>query len=139
MGSQSSAASAADSNPLRRMRKKELLNQYYGIELPPQAPPVVMPAASNGPMMEPPPPPANHNFSSSTSSSSSNNRMAISIKMPKAVASVTSVPTRADYQQQLEANLERKRKRLGDLGLSDSSDKGKKKRGRTAKNSEEDT
>ena len=61
------------------------------------------------------------------------------IKMPKAVASVTSVPTRADYQQQLEANLERKRKRLGDLGLSDSSDKGKKKKGRNAKNSEEDT
>ena len=111
--SQSSAASAADSNPLRRMRKKELLNQYYGIELPPQAPPVPLPA-SNGPMMEPPPPPvANHNSSTSTSSSHQRDRMAISIKMPKAVASVTSVPTRADYQQQLEANLERKRKREG--------------------------
>jgi hypothetical protein len=35
------------------------------------------------------------------------------IKMPKAVASVTSVPTRADYQQQLEANMERMRKRGG--------------------------
>ena len=97
-----------------RMRKKELLNQYYGIELPPQAPPVPLPAASNGPMMEPPPPPAaNHNSSTSTSSSHQRDRMAISIKMPKAVASVTSVPTRADYQQQLEANLERKRKREG--------------------------
>merc|ERR1719411_562707 len=65
--------------------------------------------------MEPPPPPTNHNLSTSTStsSSSSNNRMVIGIKMPKAVASVTSVPTRADYQQQLEANLERKRKREG--------------------------
>ena len=65
------------------------------------------------------------------------------IKMPKAVASVTSVPTRADYQQQLEANLERKRKRLGDLGLTSgsmtSSDKGKKKGRRGAKNSEEDS
>jgi len=63
--------------------------------------------------------------------------------MPKAVASVTSVPTRADYQQQLEANLERKRKRLGDLGLTSgsmtSSDKGKKKGRRGAKNSEEDS
>ena len=49
--SHSSAASAADSNPLRRMRKKELLNQYYGIELPPQAPPVALPA-SNGPLMD---------------------------------------------------------------------------------------
>merc|ERR550532_3259317 len=105
------------------MRKKELLNQYYGIELPPQAPPVPLPA-SNGPMMEPPPAPVNDTStsnsnpnttttSSSSSSSSSKYRMPISIKMPKAVASVTSVPTRADYQQQLEANLERKRKREG--------------------------
>ena len=61
------------------------------------------------------------------------------IKMPKAVASVTSVPTRADYQQQLEANLERKRKRLGDLGLESGGDKKKGKKGRNAKNSEEDT
>ena len=111
--SQNCAASAGDSNPLRRMRKKELLSQYYGIELPPQppqvpqAPPVSLPA-SNGPLMEPPPPPTSH-----STNSSSNNRMVIGIKMPKAVASVTSVPTRADYQQQLEANLERKRKREG--------------------------
>ena len=67
------------------------------------------------------------------------------IKMPKAVASVTSVPTRADYQSQLEANLERKRKReKGDLGLKNDSasskfmDKGKKKRGRGAKNADDD-
>ena len=109
--SSAAAASAADSNPLRRMRKKELLNQYYGIELPPQAPPVPLPASNGPPMMEPPPPAAIH--SSSSPSSSSKYRMPISIKMPKAVASVTSVPTRADYQQQLEANLERKRKREG--------------------------
>merc|ERR1719225_1365623 len=70
-----------------RSRKKELLNQYYGIELP--LPPPAAPAA----MQQPP--------------------VSNIIKMPKAVASVTSVPTRADYQQQLEANLERKRKREG--------------------------
>ena len=51
--------------------------------------------------------------------------------MPKAVASVTSVPTRADYQQQLEANLERKRKReKGEHGheaaIPDKGKKGKK-------------
>merc|ERR1712129_374331 len=55
------------------------------------------------------------------------------IKMPKAVASVTSVPTRADYQQQLEANLERKRKREKgehghELALPDKGKKGKKGR-----------
>ena len=69
------------------------------------------------------------------------------IKMPKAVASVTSVPTRADYQSQLEANLERKRKR--DKCLSDANkpyensfnkflDKGgKKKKGRGKQNEED--
>merc|ERR1712038_1633430 len=88
-------SSVADSNPLRRMRKKELLNQYYGIE-------TVVPvseAGTNGPAlaalpeaavpeMVPYRPPIRN-----------------IIKMPKAVASVTSVPTRADYQSQLEANL----------------------------------
>merc|ERR1712223_1117753 len=53
------------------------------------------------------------------------------IKMPKAVASVTSVPTRADYQSQLEANLERKRKREGKedtkKGKGSKSSKGNKK------------
>ena len=46
------------------------------------------------------------------------------IKMPKAVASITSVPTRADYQPQLEANMERKRKREG---KEDPKSKGQKK------------
>jgi len=64
--------------------------------------------------------------------------------MPKAVASVTSVPTRADYQQQLEANLERKRKREGGDSKTDSislkgMDKGKRKRGRGAKTGDEDS
>merc|ERR1719323_2514940 len=48
------------------------------------------------------------------------------IKMPKAVASVTSVPTRADYQSQLEANLERKRKREGKEPLPGKGKKGGK-------------
>jgi len=68
------------------------------------------------------------------------------IKMPKAVASVTSVPTRADYQQQLEANLERKRKRekgetKNDLGgpQPEVGGKGKRKRGRGAKTVDEDS
>jgi len=46
--------------------------------------------------------------------------------MPKAVASVTSVPTRADYQSQLEANLERKRKREGKEPLPGKGKKGGK-------------
>jgi len=48
------------------------------------------------------------------------------IKMPKAVASVTSVPTRADYQSQLEANMERKRKREGKEPLPNKGKKGGK-------------
>merc|ERR1712173_154160 len=42
-------SSVVDSNPLRRMRKKELLNQYYGIE-------TVVPvseAGTNGPGLAP--------------------------------------------------------------------------------------
>ena len=103
-----------------RSRKKELLNQYYGIELP--LPPPAAPAAmqqlpvSNGPgasVLEakaplPPAPPPTKPTSHLREPPVRN-----IIKMPKAVASVTSVPTRADYQQQLEANLERKRKREG--------------------------
>lgn len=48
------------------------------------------------------------------------------IKMPKAVASVTSVPTRADYQSQLEANMERKRRREGKDPIDPRDKKGKK-------------
>merc|ERR1712223_1493909 len=39
--------SVVDSNPLRRMRKKELLNQYYGIEIPVP----VSEAGTNGPAL----------------------------------------------------------------------------------------
>jgi hypothetical protein len=67
--------------------------------------------------------------------------------MPKAVASVTSVPTRADYQSQLEAYTERKRKR--EKCLSDANqpyensvnkfpDKGGKKKKGKGKQNEDD-
>jgi hypothetical protein len=125
-GSASSAAAAASvvDIHMRRMRKKELLNSYLGIE----APPVPLAAAaavlSNGPV-------SSHYHHTSEVASREPVRMNI-IKMPKAVASVTSVPTRADYQSQLEANLERKRKREGkeDLGKAKGQKKGKGKQGR---------
>jgi hypothetical protein len=88
-------SSVVDSNPLRRMRKKELLNQYYGIE-------TVVPvseAGSNGPGLAPLPEvpvpdmvpyraPVKMNIMREPP-------IRNIIKMPKAVASVTSVPTRA--------------------------------------------
>merc|ERR1712223_2088063 len=103
-----------------RMRKKELLNQYYGQDL--------YPAPVNGPSSAPVPPSmgsqSHTNMSGlpssmlpTSSSTSHQYQRPVSFKMPKAVASVISVPTRADYQTQLEANLERKRKR--DKGLAD--------------------
>merc|ERR1711956_91864 len=127
------------------MGKKALLNQYYGHEV--YAAPAA-PAPSNGPTS------SSASAASSIAQSGSQQSMLSNseyvtypersnptvsdreqpqpqrpvIKMPKAVASVTSVPTRADYQQQLEANLERKRKRLGDLGLESGGDKKKGKK-----------
>ena len=101
-----------------RSRKKELLNQYYGIELPlpPPAAPLASLPVTNGPwasvveVTAPPPPTAPP---AKPTSHLREPPVRNIIKMPKAVASVTSVPTRADYQQQLEANMERKRKREG--------------------------
>lgn len=118
--SSAAAASVVDIH-MRRMRKKELLNSYLGIEAPVQAPTVVQ---ANGPLLS-------HYQTEAVASTREPVRMNI-IKMPKAVASVTSVPTRADYQSQLEANLERKRKREGkeDLGKVKGQKKGKGKQGR---------
>jgi hypothetical protein len=101
------------------MRKKELLNSYLGIEAPVQVP--LAAVLANGPM----------SYQPEVATTREPVRMNI-IKMPKAVASVTSVPTRADYQSQLEANLERKRKREGkeDLGKAKGQKKGKGKQGR---------
>jgi hypothetical protein len=143
--SSSLAAGTGGINNIRRMRKKELLNQYYGQEY--------SSAPTNGPtsltstvssMLEalasnPPP--------MTSMSSAPPQPVRNIIKMPKAVASVTSVPTRADYQSQLEANLERKRKR--DKYLSDANKPyenafnkfaekgGKKKKGRGKQNEED--
>lgn len=104
----------------RRMRKKELLNSYFGIETPAQPAPQTHPVA-NGPVYhaETPKEPFKMNI----------------IKIPKAVASVTSVPTRADYQSQMEANMERKRKREG---KEEPKVKGQKKgKGKQNKNEED--
>ncbi|TRY73584.1 hypothetical protein TCAL_03368, partial [Tigriopus californicus] len=127
---QSNFSSASSYNPKPMMRKKVLLNHYYGKEIYPEIP--------NGPVPQPPAVQEEHQPA-----------VRNIIKMPKAVASVTSVPTRADYQPQLEANLERKRKR--DKGLESSNksndrdnDKGKgdkggkKKRGRGSKQHTDD-
>ena len=91
-------------------RKKELLNQYYGIEAPVAPTPA---PATNGPSQIVEPAPISQSIPSTQRSLTREPPVRNIIKMPKAVASVTSVPTRADYQQQLEANLERKRKREG--------------------------
>ena len=119
-------SSVADSNPLRRMRKKELLNQYYGIE-------TVVPvseAGTNGPALAALPEAAVPEMVPYRAPVKMNIMreppIRNIIKMPKAVASVTSVPTRADYQSQLEANLERKRKREGKEPLPGKGKKGGK-------------
>ena len=143
-GLSSSSASGSAMSNIRRMRKKELLNQFFGQEsqyssAPANGPSALTSAVSSmlaamdsnpSPMNSAPPQPVRN-----------------IIKMPKAVASVTSVPTRADYQSQLEANLERKRKRdkcmsdankAYDSSYSKSAEKGgKKKRGR-GKQTDED-
>jgi hypothetical protein len=138
-----STASMPSSNHHRRMRKKELLNQYYGQD--------IYPAPTNGPTASTLP---SNSYDPGPSVVAHHHPVEQPptprpiIKMPKAVASVTSVPTRADYQQQLEANLERKRKReKGDMGLNNdfamsnlgrSGDKGKKKRGRGGRTADDD-
>merc|ERR1719402_546480 len=121
-------AAAADSNPLRRMRKKELLNQYYGIEVQVQPP---TSALTNGPSSVAPPVVTQVN--TSTSSEPAQPPVRNIIKMPKAVASVTSVPTRADYQSQLEANMERKRRREGKDPIDSRGKDGKKGKGKKGK------
>jgi len=143
-GSDGQSGSAV--NHIRRMRKKELLSQYvYGQEY--------CPAPSNGPTSLP-------SAVSSMLAAIDSNPSPMStvssvpplpvrniIKMPKAVASVTSVPTRADYQSQLEAYTERKRKR--EKCLSDANqpyensvnkfpDKGGKKKKGKGKQNEDD-
>ena len=130
---------AGSADPGRiRMRKKELLNSYmFGTELatvPAPAP------ASNGPVeyvqMHRPPPPSHHQPTETPKPKEPGFPVRMNIiKIPKAVASVTSVPTRADYQSQMEANMERKRKREG---KEDPKVKGQKKgKGKQNKNEED--
>ena len=138
----SNATSMSHYKPMNR--KKAILNQYYGQD--------IYSAPTNGPTSGS----ASNSASGGGGGASGNSGSSSSnvpgsydsmgsyagssdpppaprpvIKMPKAVASVTSVPTRADYQQQLEANLERKRKReKGEHGheaaIPDKGKKGKK-------------
>lgn len=79
-------ANVTGTSSLRRMRKKELLRQYWNQDMntdDPAAP--VTPAA---------PPPSRS-----------------SITIPKAVASMTSIPTREDYKALIDANMDKKRKK----------------------------
>merc|ERR1719361_586112 len=114
-------------------RKKELLNQYYGQDIysAPTNGPTSQSTSSTSSSNQQPSMPTSYDQLSSYARSSEPQPPRPVIKMPKAVASVTSVPTRADYQQQLEANLERKRKReKGEHGheaaIPDKGKKGKK-------------
>lgn len=79
-------AAVTGTSSLRRMRKKELLRQYCNQDMNTEYPAApITPAA---------PPPS---------------RSCITI--PKAVASMTSIPTREDYKALIDANMDKKRKK----------------------------
>ncbi|PNF36965.1 hypothetical protein B7P43_G08031 [Cryptotermes secundus] len=89
----SSAASSSGTSNLRRMRKKELLRQYCSQDMNMDDPAggavtgqAVAPTAA---------PPVNRTV----------------ITIPKAVASMTSIPTREDYKAVVDANMEKKRRK----------------------------
>merc|ERR1712083_722343 len=114
----------------------ELLSQYYGIEPAPAPAPAPTPAPAPAPPqthipngVAVPCDPSTQSSEQVRSHTREPVRMNI-IKMPKAVASVTSVPTRADYQSQLEANMERKRRREGKDPIDPRDKKGKKGKGK---------
>lgn len=71
---------------LRRMRKKELLRQYWNQDMNTDDLSAPMPPVA--------PPPSRS-----------------SITIPKAVASMTSIPTREDYKALIDANMDKKRKK----------------------------
>ncbi len=109
-----------------RMRKKEILSKYFGNDAYAAPPPVNGPVGSGGGSN-----PLSMTSREHQQQQQQQQQVRSFIKMPKAVASVTSVPTRADYQQQLDANLERKRKLKGlEPTPSDKGSGGKKKKGR---------
>ncbi|KAJ8877766.1 hypothetical protein PR048_022221 [Dryococelus australis] len=91
-GSMSSAATSGTSN-LRRMRKKELLRQYCSQDMNMDDPATV---SVTGHAMTPTAAPLV-------------NRTVITI--PKAVASMTTIPTREDYKAVVDANMEKKRRK----------------------------
>ena len=92
-GSNMTSASASGTSNLRRMRKKELLRQYCSQDMNMDEPGVQsMPGHAIQPMAAPP-----------------INRTVISI--PKAVASMTTIPTREDYKAVVDANNEKKRRK----------------------------
>ncbi|XP_043492959.1 PHD finger protein rhinoceros [Polistes fuscatus] len=86
-----SASVASGTSNLRRMRKKELLRQYCSQDMNMDGDPACGNATS-APIILPPV-----------------NRTVITI--PKAVASMTSIPTREDYKAVVDANMEKKRRK----------------------------
>jgi hypothetical protein len=89
----SSAASSSGTSNLRRMRKKELLRQYCSQDMNMDDP---AGGAVTGQAMAPTAaPPVNRTV----------------ITIPKAVASMTSIPTREDYKAVVDANMEKKRRK----------------------------
>lgn len=90
-GSALSSASASGTSNLRRMRKKELLRQYCSQDMNmDEASAQAMPGHAVQPA-----PPVSRNV----------------ISIPKAVASMTTIPTREDYRAVVDANMEKKRKK----------------------------
>lgn len=97
VGSATSAMLSGTSN-LRRMRKKELLRQYCTQDMNMDDP---MSGTSNNQVSIPAPVTFNRNV----------------ITIPKAVASMTSIPTKEDYKAVVDANMEKKRRKISG-GLS---------------------
>lgn len=79
-------AGVTGTSSLRRMRKKELLRQYWNQDMNTDDLSAPMPPVA--------PPPSRS-----------------SITIPKAVASMTSIPTREDYKALIDANMDKKRKK----------------------------
>ncbi|XP_063239806.1 PHD finger protein rhinoceros-like [Bacillus rossius redtenbacheri] len=90
-GAMSSVVTSGTSN-LRRMRKKELLRQYCSQDMNMDDPATV---SVTGQAMTPAAPPVNRTV----------------ITIPKAVASMTTIPTREDYKAVVDANMEKKRRK----------------------------
>jgi hypothetical protein len=86
--SSANGVTSTGTSNLRRMRKKELLRQYWTQDMNMEPSSGITPAV-------PAEPPINRTV----------------ITIPKAVASMTSIPTREDYKAVVDANMEKKRKK----------------------------